>query len=121
MKWVTRERPKIDRIVCPWLIARFIDRDPEFLYVPPGEVLRIGAETGYAPPQTRIVIRATSRDGHAIIDMSDQGPGIAPEHHARIFDRFYRVDRARSRAGPTWPGPRDYQMVGRAPGWLHRG
>ena len=29
MKWVTRERPKIDRIACPWLIARFIDREPE--------------------------------------------------------------------------------------------
>lgn len=34
MKWVTRERPKIDRIACPWLIARFIDREPEFLFVP---------------------------------------------------------------------------------------
>ena len=34
MKWVTRERPKIDRIACPSLIARFIDKTPEFLYVP---------------------------------------------------------------------------------------
>ena len=33
MKWITRERPKIDRIACPWLIARFIDQDSEFLYV----------------------------------------------------------------------------------------
>lgn len=33
-RWVTRERPRIDRIACPWLIARFIDRDAEFLYVP---------------------------------------------------------------------------------------
>jgi hypothetical protein len=39
MKWVTRERPKIDRIACPWLIARFIDADPTFLYVPTEEVL----------------------------------------------------------------------------------
>jgi hypothetical protein len=31
MKWVTRERPVIDRIACPWLIAKFIDKDPEFL------------------------------------------------------------------------------------------
>src|SRR5438105_4976584 len=38
-RWVTRERPKIDRIACPWLIARFIDADAEFLYVPPKEVL----------------------------------------------------------------------------------
>lgn len=39
MKWVTRERPKIDRIACPWRIARFIDPAPEFLYVPGGDVL----------------------------------------------------------------------------------
>lgn len=49
MKWVTRERPKIDRIACPWLIARFIDPAPEFLYVPAGEVLRVAAETGATP------------------------------------------------------------------------
>ena len=40
MKWITRERPKIDRIACPWLISRFIDPDAEFLYVPAQEVLR---------------------------------------------------------------------------------
>lgn len=34
MKWITRERPKIDRIACPWLIKNFVDRDAEFLYVP---------------------------------------------------------------------------------------
>lgn len=34
MKWITRERPKIDHIACPWLVARFIDAAPEFLYVP---------------------------------------------------------------------------------------
>jgi rhodanese-related sulfurtransferase len=38
-QWVTRERPKIDRIACPWLIRRFIDPRAEFLYVPAGEVL----------------------------------------------------------------------------------
>lgn len=38
-RWVTRERPKIDRIACPWLVARFVDPDAEFLYVPPNEVL----------------------------------------------------------------------------------
>jgi rhodanese-related sulfurtransferase len=37
-RWVTRERPKIDRIACPWLIARFVDPGAEFLYVPPKEV-----------------------------------------------------------------------------------
>src|SRR5215213_6360687 len=43
-RWVTRERPKIDRIACPWLIARFIDPDAEFLYVPAKEVLGVAQE-----------------------------------------------------------------------------
>src|SRR6202162_954824 len=38
-RWVTRERPKIDRIACPWLIARFVDPEAEFLYVPTKDVL----------------------------------------------------------------------------------
>lgn len=49
MKWVTRERPKIDRIACPWLIRRFIDEAPELLYVPASEVLRVAGETGAIP------------------------------------------------------------------------
>lgn len=49
MKWVTRERPKIDRIACPWLVARFIDRDAEFLYVPASDVLKVAGETGAIP------------------------------------------------------------------------
>ena len=49
MKWVTRERPKIDRVACPWLIARFIDDEPEFLYVPARQV-RYVAETRGAIP-----------------------------------------------------------------------
>lgn len=49
MKWITRERPKIDRIACPWLVARFIDKDAAFLYVPPSDVLGIARETGAIP------------------------------------------------------------------------
>jgi hypothetical protein len=49
VKWITRERPKIDRIACPWLVARFIDRDAEFLYVPASDVLKIAGETGAIP------------------------------------------------------------------------
>ncbi len=49
MKWITRERPKIDRIACPWLVTRFIDKAPEFLYVPARDVLRIAGETGAIP------------------------------------------------------------------------
>ncbi len=49
MKWITRERPKIDRIACPWLIARFIDKTPEFLYVPGQTVKQVAADTGAIP------------------------------------------------------------------------
>jgi rhodanese-related sulfurtransferase len=48
-KWVTRERPKIDRIACPWLIRRFIDPDAEMLYVPAVQVLVVANETGATP------------------------------------------------------------------------
>jgi rhodanese-related sulfurtransferase len=48
-RWVTRERPKVDRIACPWLIRRFIDPEAEFLYVPPKEVTRVAAERDAVP------------------------------------------------------------------------
>ena len=49
MQWITRERPKIDRIACPWLIRRFIDKAPEFLYVPASEVLSTAKATAAIP------------------------------------------------------------------------
>lgn len=48
-RWVTRERPKVDRIACPWLISRFIDRNAEFLYVPPADVKTVAAEKNAIP------------------------------------------------------------------------
>ena len=48
-RWITRERPKIDRIACPWLIRRFIDPSAEFLFVPVADVRRIGAEREAVP------------------------------------------------------------------------
>jgi hypothetical protein len=49
MKWVTREHARVDRIACPWLISRFIDREPLFLFVPAGEVMKV-AEREQAIP-----------------------------------------------------------------------
>ena len=49
MQWVTRARPKVDRIACPWLIARFVDQDAEFLYVPADEVMAVAERTGAIP------------------------------------------------------------------------
>jgi hypothetical protein len=46
MRWVTRERPKTDRIACPWLIRRFVDPDAEILYVPADDVLEVAGREG---------------------------------------------------------------------------
>jgi hypothetical protein len=49
MKWVTRARPKVDRVACPWLIKRFVDPDAEFLYVPQEEVMEVAKREGAIP------------------------------------------------------------------------
>lgn len=49
MKWVTRERPMVDRIACPWLIQRFVDSEAEFLYVPADRVMTVAEQEGAIP------------------------------------------------------------------------
>lgn len=49
MKWVTRARPKVDRVACPWLIRRFVDPEAQFLYVPPEQVLQVAGREGAVP------------------------------------------------------------------------
>ena len=49
MKWITRERPKIDRIACPWLIKKFVDPEAEFIYVPKEQVFEKAAELHAIP------------------------------------------------------------------------
>ncbi len=49
MKWVTRSNANVDRIACPWLIRKFVDKDPTFLYVPPEEVLAVAKREGAIP------------------------------------------------------------------------
>ncbi|MDQ7979884.1 chromate resistance protein [Paraburkholderia sp. SARCC-3016] len=79
MKWITRERPKVDRIACPWLILRFIDRDAEFLYVPRDDVMRVAAERQATPYDV---------------------PDVELGHHGELcsFDAFVRKYRLADRA-----------------------
>jgi hypothetical protein len=49
MKWITRERVKVDRVACPWLIKKFVDPKAEFLFVPPDQVLTIAEREGATP------------------------------------------------------------------------
>ena len=76
MKWITREKARVDRIGCPWLIARFIDATPEFLFVPADEVMTVAA-----------------REGAIAFDV----PGVELGHHGDrcSFDAFldkYKLD-----------------------------
>jgi len=50
MKWITRERVKVDRVACPWLIKKFVDKDAEFIFVPSDKVMR--KQTASAPLRT---------------------------------------------------------------------
>jgi hypothetical protein len=75
MKWVTRERPKTDRIACPWLIRKFIDPEPEFLYVPAEQVLVVAEREGalsYDAPDARY----THRDGLCSFEVLVEEYGI---------------------------------------------
>src|SRR6266566_6082373 len=49
MKWITRERVKVDRVACPWLIKKFVDPQAEFLFVPADQVMTIAAKEGATP------------------------------------------------------------------------
>ncbi|HEU5321083.1 MAG TPA: chromate resistance protein ChrB domain-containing protein [Methylomirabilota bacterium] len=76
MTWVTREKARVDRIACPWLITRFIDRQPRFLFVPAGEVMEVARREPATP-----------------FDV----PGVVLGHHGDrcSFDAFldaYRLD-----------------------------
>jgi hypothetical protein len=49
MKWITREKARVDRIACPWLITRFIDKEPTFLFVPARDVLAVAKKEDAIP------------------------------------------------------------------------
>ena len=49
MKWITREHPRVDRVACPWLIERFVDKQAEFIYVPTAEVMNEAKKRGATP------------------------------------------------------------------------
>jgi len=88
LKWVTRERPKVDRIACPWLIKRFVDPEAEFLYVPADQVMAVVQQTGATPydvPDVELGHRGDQCSFDAIVDKYDlarNDPALA--HLAKI-------------------------------------
>ena len=96
MKWVTRERPKTDRIACPWLIRNFIDREAEFLYVPADEVLAVAEREGaisYDAPGARY----THRDGLCSFEVLVAEYGIDDPAIARLARIVHGADVAEDR------------------------
>lgn len=81
MQWVTRARPKVDRVACPWLIRQFIDPDAEFLFVPPDQVLAV-AEREHALSFDAPGARFDHRDGRCtfevlMVEYRLDAPGLA--------------------------------------------
>jgi hypothetical protein len=87
MKWVTRARPKTDRIACPWLIRRFVDPDAEILYVPGDEVLAVAEAHGgrsFDAPGASYTHRDNKCTFEVLIDDFDLGGDAALTRLARI-------------------------------------
>ncbi|MGH9025258.1 MAG: chromate resistance protein ChrB domain-containing protein [Acidimicrobiia bacterium] len=105
MKWVTRARPKTDRIACPWLIRRFIDPDAEILYVSANDVLDVAAREGahsFDAPGAEFDHRAEQCTFQVLIDVF----GLS---HDRSLARLARIVHAADIDGelhtdPAGPG-----------------
>ena len=67
MKWITREHAKVDRIACPWLISRFIDRTPEFIFVPREQVEEV-ARKEHAIPYDTAGVELGHKEGKCSFD-----------------------------------------------------
>lgn len=67
MKWVTRQNAKVDRIACPWLIKRFLDKEAKFLFVEPDRVMRVAEELNAIPFDVQDV-ELTHHDGNCSFD-----------------------------------------------------
>lgn len=89
MKWVTRERPKVDRVACPWLIKRFVDPRAEFLYVPPEEVMEVAKREGAIPFDV------------ANVELGHRGPECSFD---AIIKKYNLSDRALLRLAPIVRG-----------------
>lgn len=104
MRWVTRERPKTDRIACPWLIKTFIDPEAEFLYVPPDDVLATAARVGgrsYDAPGADF----THRDGLCSFEVLVEEHGIDDPAVALLARIVHGADVPADRdATPQSPG-----------------
>src|SRR5262245_50081321 len=98
MKWVTRERVKVDRVACPWLIRKFVDPDAEFLFVPADQVADVARREGATPfdvPGVELGHHEGRCSFEAIVrkyQIDDPAVGLLAEivHGADVADDLYR-------------------------------
>ncbi len=101
--WVTRHRPKIDRIACPWLIRRFIDPSARFLFVAPAEVEAVAEKFGATAFDVEDVFW-THRDEGCTFDTMIAEFGIASDALLRLATIVRGADTARPDLAPEAPG-----------------
>jgi rhodanese-related sulfurtransferase len=101
--WVTRARPKIDRIACPWLIRRFVDPHAVFLFVAPSEVIAVGERFGAAPFDIENVFWS-HRGELCTFDVMIEEFGLATAPLLRLATMVRGADTARLDLSPEAPG-----------------
>jgi rhodanese-related sulfurtransferase len=101
--WVTRARPKIDRIACPWLIRRFVDPDAVFLFVAPSEVEAVGERFAAAPFDIENVFWS-HRGELCTFDVMVEEFGLATPALLRLAQIVRAADTARLDLSPEAPG-----------------
>ena len=113
MKWVTRARPKTDRIACPWLIRRFIDPEAEIVYVAPDQVLSFAAGAGarsFDAPQAQF----THRDGKCTFEVLIEEFGISDP----ALDRLAAIVHGADIAGEEGTTPQSAGLLAIAEGFV---
>ncbi|PZM13953.1 chromate resistance protein ChrB domain-containing protein [Rhizobium tubonense] len=102
--WVTRARPKIDRIACPWLIRRFVDPNAMFLFVPPSEVEMVADRFGAAPFDIDADVRWSHRGELCTFDVMVEEFGLSSPALLRLATIVRAADTARLDLAPEAPG-----------------
>lgn len=101
--WVTRSRPKIDRIACPWLIRRFVDPDAVFLFVAPSEVEAVGERFGAVPFDIENVFWS-HRGDLCTFDVMIEEFGLSTPPLDRLATMVRAADTGRPELSPEAPG-----------------
>jgi rhodanese-related sulfurtransferase len=101
--WVTRSRPKIDRIACPWLIRRFVDPNAVFLFVAPSEVEAVGERFGAVPFDIENVFWS-HRSERCTFDVMIEELGLSTPPLDRLATMVRAADTGRPELSPEAPG-----------------